>query len=197
MPPIWWSPGPCLAQERATIAPIHKPHLAFGRQVLNRDVGRCKGRSISSHQPVAQNPSRKYSDIHTRISATAKAVNENVTQSAATTIHGYPNPGILQHTGEPRAGELAALIGIHNGGILPRTRALRSPFTIRTTLYTGKRATVIGWNRFGDEVYFVLARPNASPFQVPIGMTEPEAAAMTVRTLPRIDVAALRNLRRL
>jgi hypothetical protein len=63
--------------------------------------------------------------------------------------------------------------------------------------YTGKQATVIGWNRFGDEVYFVLARPNASPFQVPIWMTKPEAAAMTVRTLPRIDVAALRDLRRL
>ena len=53
---------------------------------------------------------------------------------------------------------------------------------------------MIGWNRFGDEIYFVLARPNASPFQVPIWMTEPEAAAMTVRTLPRIDVAALRDL---
>ena len=56
---------------------------------------------------------------------------------------------------------------------------------------------MIGWNRFGDEVYFVLARPNASPFQVPVWMTEPEAAAMTVHTPPRIDVAALRDLRRL
>ena len=56
---------------------------------------------------------------------------------------------------------------------------------------------MIGWNRFGDELYFVLARPNGPPFQIPIWMTEPEAAAMTVRTLPRIDGAALRTLRRL
>jgi hypothetical protein len=40
---------------------------------------------------------------------------------------------------------------------------------------------VIGWNRFGDEIYFVIARPNASPFQVPVWMTDPGAAAMTVR----------------
>src|ERR1700688_2762597 len=73
MPPVWSSPGPWLAQDRATIAPIHKPHLAFGRQVLNGDVGHYTGRSISSHQPVARNPSRKHGDIHTRISATAKA----------------------------------------------------------------------------------------------------------------------------
>jgi hypothetical protein len=56
---------------------------------------------------------------------------------------------------------------------------------------------VTGWNRFGDEIYFVIARPNASPFQVPVWMTEPGAADMTVRELPRIDLAALRNLRRL
>jgi hypothetical protein len=43
--------------------------------------------------------------------------------------------------------------------------------------YTGRRATVIGWNRFGDEIYFVIARPNASPFQVPVWMTDPAAAA--------------------
>jgi hypothetical protein len=55
----------------------------------------------------------------------------------------------------------------------------------------GKRATVIGWNRFGDEIYFVIARPNASPFQVPVWMTDPGAAAMTVRESP------LRDLRRL
>jgi hypothetical protein len=56
---------------------------------------------------------------------------------------------------------------------------------------------VIGWNRFGDEIYFVLARPNASPFQVPVWMTEPGAAEMTVCQAPRIDLKALRNLRRL
>jgi hypothetical protein len=56
---------------------------------------------------------------------------------------------------------------------------------------------VTGWNRFGDEIYFVIARPNASPFQVPVWMTEPEAAEMTVREAPRIDLEALRNLRRL
>jgi transposase InsO family protein len=56
---------------------------------------------------------------------------------------------------------------------------------------------VIGWNRFGDEVYFVIARPNASQFQVPVWMTDPGAAAMTVRESPRVDLGALRPLRRL
>jgi hypothetical protein len=56
---------------------------------------------------------------------------------------------------------------------------------------------VIGWNRFGDEIYFVIARPNASPFQVPVWMTDPGAAAMTVRESPRVDLGALRDLRRL
>ncbi|HEX3996476.1 MAG TPA: hypothetical protein VHX39_35350 [Acetobacteraceae bacterium] len=56
---------------------------------------------------------------------------------------------------------------------------------------------MIGWNRFGDEIYLVLARPNASSFQVPAWMTQPEAADMTVRESPRIDLGALRNLRRL
>jgi hypothetical protein len=56
---------------------------------------------------------------------------------------------------------------------------------------------VIGWNRFGDEIYFVIARTNASPFQVPVWMTEPEAAEMTVRESPRVGLEALRNLRRL
>ena len=35
---------------------------------------------------------------------------------------------------------------------------------------------MIGWNRFGDEIYLVLARPNASSFKVPAWMTQPEAA---------------------
>jgi hypothetical protein len=56
---------------------------------------------------------------------------------------------------------------------------------------------VIGWNRFGDKIYFVLERPNGSPFQIPVWMTEPSAAAMTLRESPRIDLAALRSLRRL
>lgn len=56
---------------------------------------------------------------------------------------------------------------------------------------------MIGWNRFGDEIYLVLARPSASSFQVPAWMTQPEAADMTVRESPRIDLGALRNLRRL
>jgi hypothetical protein len=56
---------------------------------------------------------------------------------------------------------------------------------------------VIGWNRFGDETYLVIARPNASPFQVPVWMTEPEAAEMTERESPRVDLEALRDLRRL
>jgi hypothetical protein len=54
---------------------------------------------------------------------------------------------------------------------------------------------VVGWNRFGDGIYLVIARPNASRFQIPIWMTEPGAANMTVRESPRIDLAALRNLR--
>src|SRR5580704_10186009 len=61
--------------------------------------------------------------------------------------------------------------------------------------YCGKRATVIGWNRFGDMIYFVLERPNGSPFQIPVWMTEPSAAGMTLRESPRIDLAALRSLR--
>ncbi len=56
---------------------------------------------------------------------------------------------------------------------------------------------MIGWNRFGDEIYFVIARPNASPFQVPVWMTDPSAAEMKLREAPRFDVAALRDLRRL
>jgi hypothetical protein len=56
---------------------------------------------------------------------------------------------------------------------------------------------VIGWNRFGDEIYFVIARPGASPFQVPVWMTKPGAAEMTVREAPRVDLEALRSLRRL
>jgi hypothetical protein len=56
---------------------------------------------------------------------------------------------------------------------------------------------VIGWNRFGDDIYLVLARAEASPFQVPVWMTATEAAAMTVRATPRIELAALRSLRRL
>jgi hypothetical protein len=74
----------------------------------------------------------------------------------------------------------------------------RQSIAVYNRLYTvQQRMIAIGWNRFGDEVYFVLARPNASPFQVPIWMTKPEAAAMRARTLPRIDVASLRDLRRL
>jgi hypothetical protein len=56
---------------------------------------------------------------------------------------------------------------------------------------------VIGWNRFGDTIYFVLERQNGSPFQIPVWMTEPSAAGMTLRGSPRIDLAALRSLRRL
>jgi len=56
---------------------------------------------------------------------------------------------------------------------------------------------VIGWNRFGDEIYFVIARPNTSPLQVPVWMTDPSAAEMKLREAPRFDVAALRDLRRL
>jgi hypothetical protein len=56
---------------------------------------------------------------------------------------------------------------------------------------------VIGWNRFGDEIYFVIARPNASPFQVPVWMTDQRAAAMAVRESARVDLGALRDLRRL
>jgi hypothetical protein len=56
---------------------------------------------------------------------------------------------------------------------------------------------VIGWNRFGDEIYFVLERPDASPFQLPVWMTQPTAVGMTPRESPRIDLSALRGLRRL
>jgi hypothetical protein len=39
----------------------------------------------------------------------------------------------LQRADEIGAGELCALVGVHNSGILPNTRALKSPFTTHIT----------------------------------------------------------------
>jgi hypothetical protein len=57
---------------------------------------------------------------------------------------------------------------------------------------------VIGWNRFGDEIYLFRHRP-AERFAVPgSGLDDgPGAAAMAVRESPRVDLGALRDLRRL
>ena len=117
-----------------------------------------------------------------------KALDKNVIPPGTTAIHAHSDRVLQQQPGERRACELRTLIGIQNSGILPSIRVLRSPFTIRIIRTCGKRATVIGWNRFGDKIYFVLERPNASPFQIPVWMTEPSAAGMTVRESPRESI---------
>ena len=60
-------------------------------------------------------------------------LDEDVIMATTASVHADLDPMIQQHPGEFLARELRTLVGIHNSGILPSTRALRSPFTIRTT----------------------------------------------------------------
>ncbi len=62
-----------------------------------------------------------------------KPFDEHIVHPPPAPIHADAYPRTLQHPGEARAGELAPLIGIHNSGILPNTRALKSPFTTHIT----------------------------------------------------------------
>src|ERR1700728_3344428 len=63
-----------------------------------------------------------------------KTLDKNVVPPGAAAIHAHGNRVLQPQPGESRACELRTLIGIHNSGTLPSTRALKSPFTIPTTL---------------------------------------------------------------
>ncbi len=64
---------------------------------------------------------------------TPQPLNENVVHPAAAPIHADPDALGLQNPAKAGAGELTVLIGIHNSGILPNTRAPKSPFTTHIT----------------------------------------------------------------
>ena len=65
--------------------------------------------------------------------ASPKPLDEDVVQETPFAIHADPDARCLKLIQKRGAGELYTLIGVHNNGILPTTRALKSPFTIRIT----------------------------------------------------------------
>src|ERR1700760_4951482 len=68
------------------------------------------------------------------LQAAPQPLDEDVVQEPPLAIHADPDAAAFQLVEKPRAGELHALVGIENSGTLPSTRALKSPFTIPTTL---------------------------------------------------------------
>jgi hypothetical protein len=54
---------------------------------------------------------------------------------------------------------------------------------------------VRGRNRHGDEVALTIRQPDGTLAQLPIWMTEDQAAAMMVTQIPRLSLACLRELR--
>jgi hypothetical protein len=60
----------------------------------------------------------------------------------------------------------------------------------------GETVVVAGRNRHCDEVALIICQPDGTLAQLPIWMTEEWAEAMTVREIPRLPLAHLRELRR-
>ena len=60
----------------------------------------------------------------------------------------------------------------------------------------GESVLVVGRNRHGDDVALTIRQPDGSLAQLPIWMTEDQAAAMTMAKAPRLPLACLRDLRR-
>ena len=46
----------------------------------------------------------------------SQALDEDVVHALARAVHGDGNPGVLEHGGEPQAGELTALVGVEDLG---------------------------------------------------------------------------------
>src|ERR1700722_7646026 len=65
--------------------------------------------------------------------APPQPIDEDVVQKPPLTVHADAHPRGLQLIHEPGAGSPHTLIGVHNHGILPTTRSLKSPFTNRIT----------------------------------------------------------------
>src|SRR3954464_1464108 len=90
-------------------------------------------------QPAADPPARLHHraigfDEHLLIlQAPPQPLNEDVVQEPALAVHADPDAAAFQHLEKARAGELHALVGVHNSGTLPSTRAPKSPFTIHIT----------------------------------------------------------------
>jgi hypothetical protein len=59
----------------------------------------------------------------------------------------------------------------------------------------GETVVVRGRNRRGDEVALTVRQPDGTLAQLPIWMTEDQAAAMMVTQIPRLSLACLRELR--
>ena len=69
--------------------------------------------------------------------------------------------------------------------------------TIRYSFHPrcGETVIVRGRNRHGDEVALTVRQPDGTLAQLPIWMTEDQAAAMMVTQIPRLSLACLRELR--
>jgi hypothetical protein len=69
--------------------------------------------------------------------------------------------------------------------------------TVRYSFHPRCEETVIitGRNRHGDEVALTVRQPDGTLAQLPIWMTEDQAAAMAVTQIPRLALACLRALR--
>jgi hypothetical protein len=59
----------------------------------------------------------------------------------------------------------------------------------------GETVIVRGRNRHGGEVALTVRQPDGTLAQLPIWMTEDQAAAMMVTQIPRLSLACLRELR--
>jgi hypothetical protein len=59
----------------------------------------------------------------------------------------------------------------------------------------GETVIVTGRNRHGGEVALTVRQPDGTLAQLPIWMTEDQAAAMMVTQIPRLSLACLRELR--
>ena len=68
--------------------------------------------------------------------------------------------------------------------------------TIRYSFHPrcGETVVVRGRNRHGDEVALTVRQPDGTLAQLPIWMTEDQAAAMMVMQIPRLSLACLREL---
>ena len=59
----------------------------------------------------------------------------------------------------------------------------------------GETVIITGRNRRGDEVSLTIRQPDGTLAQLPIWMTEDQAAVMTVSELPHLSLACLSGLR--
>src|SRR3954466_8411253 len=60
-------------------------------------------------------------------------LDEDIIHPSAPSVHRNAHTGLPQNAGKSWRSELAALVRVHNSGILPSIRAPKSPFTIHIT----------------------------------------------------------------